>query len=126
MPERIDRAPFRGAPTALTAPCHRTISASRFGVVSVYDGQAIDSNAWRSEMLPADIDEMAGLLGDPEVMRYHPAPKTHEQAAAWITWNERDYAAHGYESLPSRALSARAHPNQRTASSGSRRVGGIP
>lgn len=47
-------------------------------------------------MHPADLDLMAGMLGDPEVMRFYPAPKTREQAAAWIAWNEENYADHGY------------------------------
>ncbi|MDR2996558.1 MAG: GNAT family N-acetyltransferase [Microbacterium sp.] len=47
-------------------------------------------------MQPADLDLMAGMLGDPEVMRFYPAPKTREQAAAWIAWNERNYAEHGF------------------------------
>lgn len=47
-------------------------------------------------MVPSDLDAMAGLLGDPEVMRYYPAPKTRDQAAAWIAWNQRNYAEHGY------------------------------
>ncbi|MFK4804683.1 GNAT family N-acetyltransferase [Microbacterium sp. ZW CA_36] len=48
------------------------------------------------QMTPADLDAMAGLLGDPDVMRFYPAPKTREQAAAWIAWNQRNYAEHGY------------------------------
>lgn len=47
-------------------------------------------------MLPADIDDMADLLGEAEVMRFYPAPKTREQAEAWIAWNQRNYAEHGY------------------------------
>jgi len=47
-------------------------------------------------MGPADLDAMAALLGDPEVMRFYPAPKTREQAAAWIAWNEDNYLSHGY------------------------------
>jgi len=47
-------------------------------------------------MLPTDLDEMADLLGDPDVMRFYPAPKTREQAEAWIAWNQRNYAEHGY------------------------------
>lgn len=47
-------------------------------------------------MLPTDLDGMAALLGDPDVMRFYPAPKTREQAAAWIEWNQRNYAEHGY------------------------------
>ena len=47
-------------------------------------------------MQHSDIDLMADMLGDPEVMRFYPAPKTREQAAAWIAWNEENYAKHGY------------------------------
>lgn len=43
-----------------------------------------------------DLDLVAGMLGDPEVMRFYPAPKTREQAAAWIAWNESNYAEHGH------------------------------
>jgi len=48
------------------------------------------------EMTPEDLDLMAGLLGDPDVMAYYPAPKTREEAAKWITWNRANYAQHGY------------------------------
>ncbi len=47
-------------------------------------------------MASADLDAMAGLLGDPEVMRFYPSPKTREQSAAWIAWNQASYAEHGY------------------------------
>ncbi|MHA6523725.1 GNAT family N-acetyltransferase [Tessaracoccus sp. G1721] len=43
----------------------------------------------------ADLDDMAALLGDPEVMAYYPRPKTREEAAGWIEWNERNYARDG-------------------------------
>lgn len=46
-------------------------------------------------MTPADLDEMAALLGDPAVMEYYPAPKTRMQAAAWIAWNEDNDAKDG-------------------------------
>lgn len=39
---------------------------------------------------------MAGLLGDPDVMQFYPAPKTRDEAAEWIAWNERNYAEHGH------------------------------
>lgn len=39
---------------------------------------------------------MAGLLGDEQVMTYYPAPKTREQAAAWIAWNQDNYARFGH------------------------------
>jgi RimJ/RimL family protein N-acetyltransferase len=48
------------------------------------------------EMGPADLDAMAALLGDPEVMRFYPAPKTRDEAADWIAWNQRNYAEHGH------------------------------
>lgn len=44
----------------------------------------------------ADLDAMAGLLGDPRVMEFYPAPKTRDEAAAWIAWSQRNYAEHGY------------------------------
>jgi RimJ/RimL family protein N-acetyltransferase len=47
-------------------------------------------------MTAADLDDMAALLGDPGVMRFYPAPKTRDGAAAWIAWNERNYADHGH------------------------------
>jgi RimJ/RimL family protein N-acetyltransferase len=32
-------------------------------------------------MTPDDLDDMAGLLGDPDVMTYYPRPKTRQEAA---------------------------------------------
>ena len=48
------------------------------------------------EMHPADLDDMATLLGDPRVMRYYPQPKSRQEAAAWIAWNRRLYRDHGF------------------------------
>ena len=48
------------------------------------------------EMTPADLDDMADLLGDPRVMEFYPAPKSRDDAARWIAWNEDNYAAHGF------------------------------
>lgn len=42
-----------------------------------------------------DLDQMAALLGDPQVMAYYPTPKTREQAQAWIDWNTANYTEHG-------------------------------
>jgi RimJ/RimL family protein N-acetyltransferase len=39
---------------------------------------------------------MAALLGDPEVMRYYPAPKSRDDARAWIDWNQRLYRQRGF------------------------------
>lgn len=47
-------------------------------------------------MGPADLDDLAALLGDPQVMAYYPAPKTRAEAAAWIAWNEENYARYGH------------------------------
>jgi RimJ/RimL family protein N-acetyltransferase len=48
------------------------------------------------EMTAADLDDVATLLGDEEVMRYYPRPKTREEAQAWIDWNQRLYREHGF------------------------------
>lgn len=48
------------------------------------------------EMEEADLDAMAELLGDPEVMRHYPAPKMRDEALDWIRWSRRNYAEHGY------------------------------
>jgi RimJ/RimL family protein N-acetyltransferase len=47
-------------------------------------------------MASADLDDMAAMLGDPRVMRFYPAPKTRDEARAWIEWNLRGYADHGF------------------------------
>jgi RimJ/RimL family protein N-acetyltransferase len=46
-------------------------------------------------MTDADLDQMAALLGDPDVMRYYPAPKSRDEAQRWIDWNKSNYAEHG-------------------------------
>ncbi|HVU91800.1 MAG TPA: GNAT family N-acetyltransferase [Jatrophihabitans sp.] len=48
------------------------------------------------EMTDSDLDDIAALLGDPEVMRYYPRPKTRDEAARWIAWNRRLYAERGF------------------------------
>jgi RimJ/RimL family protein N-acetyltransferase len=48
------------------------------------------------DMAADDLDDMAGLLGDPEVMTYYPQPKTREEAAKWIGWNRGLYETHGF------------------------------
>jgi len=47
-------------------------------------------------MTRSDLDDMARLLGDPEVMTYYPRPKTRDEAARWIEWNRGLYRMHGY------------------------------
>lgn len=48
------------------------------------------------EMTDDDLPDMAGLLGDPAVMRFYPRPKTADEAQEWIAWNRRNHAEHGY------------------------------
>ena len=48
------------------------------------------------DMSPADLDDLARLLGDREVMTYYPRPKTRAEAAQWIEWNRGLYRRHGY------------------------------
>lgn len=48
------------------------------------------------EMVAADLDDMAALLGDENVMRYYPAPRTRDEALAWIEGNIRRYEEHGF------------------------------
>jgi RimJ/RimL family protein N-acetyltransferase len=47
------------------------------------------------EMRLDDLDDLAALLGDSQVMRYYPHPKDRDEALAWITWNQRLYRDHG-------------------------------
>jgi RimJ/RimL family protein N-acetyltransferase len=48
------------------------------------------------EMTDDDLDDIARLLGDPEVMRYYPRPKTRAEAKGWIGWNRSLYQQHGF------------------------------
>lgn len=48
------------------------------------------------EMTDADLDTIARLLGDADVMQHYPRPKTRAEAQAWIDWNVRNYAEHGF------------------------------
>jgi RimJ/RimL family protein N-acetyltransferase len=47
-------------------------------------------------MTSDDLDLIAGLLGDPVVMAFYPAPKTRDHARAWIDWSQHNYAEYGY------------------------------
>ena len=47
-------------------------------------------------MTNGDLDALADLLGDTVVMAHYPAPKTRDEAQAWIDWNRRNYVEHGY------------------------------
>lgn len=46
--------------------------------------------------LPADLEKMAEINADPEVMRYFPALQTREQTAAFIERMNRQFSEKGY------------------------------
>lgn len=48
------------------------------------------------EMEDDDLDDMAGLLGDPAVMAFYPAPKTRDESAEWIAKQRRRYREDGH------------------------------
>ncbi|MGW1669805.1 GNAT family N-acetyltransferase [Streptomyces sp. NPDC002324] len=48
------------------------------------------------QMTQDDLDDMAALLGDPDVMRHHPRPRTRQEALDWIRWNQRLYRQKGF------------------------------
>lgn len=48
------------------------------------------------ELTDADLDELAALLGDEQVMTHYPRPKTRAEAQRWIDWNKSLYAEHGF------------------------------
>jgi RimJ/RimL family protein N-acetyltransferase len=47
-------------------------------------------------MAPSDLDALAAVLGDPEAMRYYPAPFTREKVEGWIQWSLKNYDDFGY------------------------------
>lgn len=47
-------------------------------------------------MTDDDLHDMAGMLGDPEIMTYYPRPKTVAEALEWIEWNTARYLEHGH------------------------------
>ena len=49
------------------------------------------------ELTPDDIDALAPILADPEVMRFSlSGPETRDQTAAFITWCQEQYARSGF------------------------------
>lgn len=48
------------------------------------------------EMAVADLDFVAAMLGDPEVMRFYPEVLSREEAAAWIDRQVLRYSEHGH------------------------------
>ncbi|MCL2585235.1 MAG: GNAT family N-acetyltransferase [Streptosporangiales bacterium] len=48
------------------------------------------------EMTGGDLDDMAALLGDEDVMSYYPRAMSRAEAGDWIVWNQRNYRDHGF------------------------------
>jgi [ribosomal protein S5]-alanine N-acetyltransferase len=48
------------------------------------------------EMSPDDLDFVAAMLADPEVMRYYPKCYSRDEAQVWIERQMRRYARHGH------------------------------
>lgn len=48
------------------------------------------------EMSPNDLNFVAAMLADPEVMRFWPRPYTHEEAGEWVRRQTDRYARDGY------------------------------
>jgi RimJ/RimL family protein N-acetyltransferase len=48
------------------------------------------------ELTDADLDDLADLLGDPEVMKYYPRARTRSEAQDWIDAQRRRYQADGF------------------------------
>lgn len=48
------------------------------------------------EMAPGDLDFVAEMLADVEVMRYYPRPYTRDEAEEWVARQLKRYAEHGH------------------------------
>lgn len=91
------------------------------------------------DMTPGDLDNMAALLGDPDVMTYYPRPKTRPEAARWIDWNHGLYRTRGYATeaaaasrdfartvLGAKRLIAIIHPDNRPSQRVAEKIGLLP
>ena len=47
-------------------------------------------------MTESDLDEVALLLGSPDLARPTRRPRTRADAERWIAWNRRNYVEHGH------------------------------
>lgn len=48
------------------------------------------------QMTESDLDDLATLFANPDVMRYYSRPKTRDEAQGWIDWNQRLYRDEGF------------------------------
>ena len=75
-------------------PHHRPITHC-VGCVSMSIPEPTERLVFR-EMAEDDLEPMAALLGDPDVMAYYAHPKDRAEALEWIHWNQRLYQEHGF------------------------------
>ena len=54
------------------------------------------SRLYLRELLDTDIDFVAEMLADPEVMRFWPRPYTREESVAWIARMQERYELYGH------------------------------
>ena len=64
--------------------------------MSTIEGPPSSPRLTYRQMGADDLDLMARLLGDPEVMTHYPRPRTRDEAAQWIRWNQDNYARDGF------------------------------
>jgi [ribosomal protein S5]-alanine N-acetyltransferase len=48
------------------------------------------------ELVPADVDDLALILSDPETMRYYPRPLESQEVSSWIDRRIRQYEKIGH------------------------------
>ena len=48
------------------------------------------------ELIPDDVNDLFGILSDPETMRYYPRPYTFEETEGWINRSRQSYLDNGF------------------------------
>ncbi|NTU80951.1 MAG: GNAT family N-acetyltransferase [Chloroflexales bacterium] len=48
------------------------------------------------DLAPEDVEELAPIFADAEMMRFYPAPFSRERTAGWIDWSRRLYSQRGH------------------------------
>ncbi len=43
-----------------------------------------------------DLDGLAEIFADPEMMKYYSSTKNREESERWINWNQENYRAYGF------------------------------
>ena len=66
-------------------------------LVSGSDGIVAETARLRLRRLrPSDLDVIAAMVADPEQMRHYPAPRSRDEARAWLDRNLAVYDRHGH------------------------------